>query len=230
MTSEQRNWELIDQATRDLTGRGCTPFTRIQVYEEIWRKHPDRQRGSLDPTFQGMIANATGGPVSAGGTPLQRVDRGLYVRATAHTTSSPTLASTQTAPAVVVTSPGKPTAPAEGHRAVDWLNVWQQTANYLTAHAHAGRVRLLTEDTLRFASALALEEEGIRPSSITFEWPEPILDGGKIDMVVDLGDGERAVGEFKFPRVLYLGRFNGRATQTAGQRGLIYRFAQRQFE
>ncbi len=79
MTSSP-NWKLIDEATRSLTGRGCTPFTRQQVYEEIWRAHPERQRASLDPTFQGMVCNASGGPPSSGGTPLRRVERGLYVR------------------------------------------------------------------------------------------------------------------------------------------------------
>ncbi len=80
MTSDPPNWQLIDEATRALTGHGLTPFSRQQVYEEIWKRHPERQRASLDPTFQGMIRNAAGGPASAGGTPLRRVERGLYVR------------------------------------------------------------------------------------------------------------------------------------------------------
>lgn len=77
----QTNAELIRDAAQSLTARGVTPFARIQVYEEIWRSHPDRQRGSLDPTFQGMIINAPGGPASTLGTPIRRVDRGLYVLA-----------------------------------------------------------------------------------------------------------------------------------------------------
>lgn len=79
-TVESPNWKLILDAARALTAAGQTPFTRISVYEWIWRRHPREQhdRPSLDPTFQGMIKNATGGPPSAGGTPLVRVNRGRY--------------------------------------------------------------------------------------------------------------------------------------------------------
>lgn len=74
------NWKLILDAARALTAAGQAPFTRISVYEWIWRRYPREQhdRPSLDPTFQGMIKNATGGPTSAGGTPLVRVKRGHY--------------------------------------------------------------------------------------------------------------------------------------------------------
>jgi hypothetical protein len=56
-------------------------FTRQSVYEWIWRRYPrgEHDRPSLDPTFQGMVSNAAGGPRSAAGTPLKRVSRGLYV-------------------------------------------------------------------------------------------------------------------------------------------------------
>jgi hypothetical protein len=74
------NWELILQAARSLTAGGQAPFTRQSVYEWIWRRHPraDHDRPSLDPTFQGMVKNAPGGPPSACGTPLVRVERGRY--------------------------------------------------------------------------------------------------------------------------------------------------------
>jgi hypothetical protein len=77
---EPSNWELILQAARSLTAGGQAPFTRQSVYEWIWRRHPRaaHDRPSLDPTFQGMIKNAPGGPASACGTPLVRVDRGRY--------------------------------------------------------------------------------------------------------------------------------------------------------
>ncbi len=78
-TSTATNWQLILGAARDLSARGQTSFTRVEVYRELWRGHPDRQRGSLDPTFQGMIANAPGGPASSCGTPFRRVARGCYV-------------------------------------------------------------------------------------------------------------------------------------------------------
>jgi hypothetical protein len=38
-------------------------------------------RTSLDPTFQGVVRGATGGPKSLAGTPLLKIDRGLYILA-----------------------------------------------------------------------------------------------------------------------------------------------------
>lgn len=76
-----QNWRLILAAAQALTAAGHVPFTRIDVYRWIWSRHPqaDHDRPTLDPTFQGMIKNAPGGPPSAGGTPLRRVARGRYV-------------------------------------------------------------------------------------------------------------------------------------------------------
>lgn len=78
-----QNWWLIHAGASALTAAGQTPFTRIGVYEWVWERYPAREHGrpSLDPTFQGMVRNATGGPPSACGTPLIRVGRGLYVLA-----------------------------------------------------------------------------------------------------------------------------------------------------
>lgn len=83
MPENVQNWRLIQQAARALTAAGQTPFTRISVYQWIWRRYPqaDHDRPSLDPTFQGMTKNATGGPPSACGTPLIRTDRGRYILA-----------------------------------------------------------------------------------------------------------------------------------------------------
>ena len=83
MTEELENWRLILLAAQALTDTGQTPFTRISVYEWIWRRYPryEHDRPSLDPTFQGMVRNAAGGPPCAGGTPLIRVDRGRYILA-----------------------------------------------------------------------------------------------------------------------------------------------------
>jgi hypothetical protein len=83
MTMRPENWRLILAAARALTIAGQVPFTRIAVYQWIWSRHPraDHDRPTLDPTFQGMVKNAPGGPQSAGGTPLRRVARGLYVLA-----------------------------------------------------------------------------------------------------------------------------------------------------
>jgi hypothetical protein len=83
MTQNSANWQLILQASRALTDAGQTPFTRQSVYQWIWRRYPraDHDRPSLDPTFQGMIKNAPGGPPSACGTPLIRIERGRYTLA-----------------------------------------------------------------------------------------------------------------------------------------------------
>lgn len=200
MSTGTTNWQLINEATRDLTGRGCTPFTRIQVYEEIWRRHPDRQRGSLDPTFQGMVANASGGPTSAGGTPLRRVERGLYVRSAAAPTPLPPREESVGTSIEPPTKADVDRAPVHDGDSLDWLSVWQRTGATVAAHVSAGRGHLMTEDTLRFAAILALGREGIEPAAITIELPDPRLAGGKLDMVVDMGSGDRAVVEFKFPR------------------------------
>ena len=83
MTVGTQNWRLILAAARALTAAGQSPFSRIAVYQWIWWRHSqaDHDRPTLDPTFQGMIENAPGGPPSAGGTPLCRVARGRYVLA-----------------------------------------------------------------------------------------------------------------------------------------------------
>jgi hypothetical protein len=84
-------------------------------------------------------------------------------------------------------------------RELDWPLVWTQAGRQLAQHAAAGRGHLLTEDTLRFAVALAIEAQGLPPSAIKVEWPEPLLGQGKVDMTVELRAGERAVIELKFP-------------------------------
>lgn len=79
------NWRLILEAARALTAAGQAPFTRISVYEWIWRRYPQasHDRPSLDPTFQGMVRGATGGPKSLAGAPLIKVRPGRYVLAEA---------------------------------------------------------------------------------------------------------------------------------------------------
>ena len=83
MAGNTHNWRLILQAARALTAAGQTPFTRISVYQWIWRRYPraEHDRPSLDPTFQGMTRNSAGGPPSACGKPLRRVRRGHYILA-----------------------------------------------------------------------------------------------------------------------------------------------------
>jgi hypothetical protein len=78
-----QNWRLILEAARALTAAGQAPFTRISVYEWICRRYPrsSHDRPSLDPTFQGMVRGATGGPKSLAGTPLVKTGHGRYVLA-----------------------------------------------------------------------------------------------------------------------------------------------------
>lgn len=83
MAMNTQNWRLILQAARALTAAGQTPFTRISIYEWIWRRYrrAEHDRPSLDPILQGMTRNSAGGPASSCGKPLIRVDRGRYVLA-----------------------------------------------------------------------------------------------------------------------------------------------------
>lgn len=197
MDPDVPNWKLIDEASRHLTTVGRTPFSRMDVYRLIWRDHPERQRPSLDPTFQGMVSNASGGPASAGGTPLRRVERGLYERHPrlaadrSRVDSVPTRSSggpTAIVPAPLDQSPSasvSASAVAAGPlstggtrdtpRGLDWLLVWRQAGRRLAQHADAGPGHLLTEDTLRFAVALEIEAQGLPASAIRVEWPDPLL-------------------------------------------------------
>ncbi len=83
MAEGTENWRLILEAARALTAAGQAPFTRISVYEWIWRRYPQasHDRPSLDPTFQGMIRDAPGGPKSLAGTPLLKIEHGRFVLA-----------------------------------------------------------------------------------------------------------------------------------------------------
>ncbi len=203
--NETPNWKLIDEATRLLASRGLTPFTRDDVYREIWKQHPDRPRGSLDPTLQGMVRNAPGGPPSAGGTPLRRLERGLYERAAESTPTPPepgrvaALASSEE-PASAGRPVLSPEAPPPAATGVPWDAVWSGTARRLRAHVEAGRLHLLTEDAVRLCTALALEDAGVAPMQMTVEVPDPAIAGGKLDLVVTTDATSRAVIELKFPR------------------------------
>jgi hypothetical protein len=76
MAERTENWRLILEAATSLTDTGQAQFTRLSVYQWIWRRYPQSSHGrpSLDPTFQGMVQGATGGPRSLAGTPLVRVE------------------------------------------------------------------------------------------------------------------------------------------------------------
>lgn len=80
-----------------------------------------------------------------------------------------------------------------------WPAVWHDVARQLRVHRLAGRGHLLTEDTVRLAAILALESVGIAPKDIRVEVFDPVLRGGKVDLVVQ-GLDERTVIELKYPR------------------------------
>jgi len=74
----QAAWELVLEAARDLTRRGHAEFSRAQLLDEVLRRDPSRVPQSLGPVIQGMTANASGGPPSPCGTPLERIAHGHY--------------------------------------------------------------------------------------------------------------------------------------------------------
>src|SRR3954451_13019384 len=77
MASTEPTWRLVLDAARHL-GAGGRSFTREALLREVRRMDPDRGDGTIGPTLQGITANASGGPRSPSGTPLRRVERGVY--------------------------------------------------------------------------------------------------------------------------------------------------------
>jgi hypothetical protein len=75
---------------------------------------------------------------------------------------------------------------------------WEAVAAELRTHRRRGLGRLLTEDTVRFASARALVDAGVDPAALHVEWPHPVLKGSRVDLVAD--GHPPALIEFKFPR------------------------------
>lgn len=80
----------------------------------------------------------------------------------------------------------------------DWSTVWQDVARRLAEHRAAGRKHLLTEDTVRFCTVLALEDAGVIPERLQIEALVPVLARGKLDLTVDGASG--TVIELKYPR------------------------------
>lgn len=81
---------------------------------------------------------------------------------------------------------------------VDWVAVWRDVADRVADHRAVGRGHLLTEDTVRHETVLALDAAGVAPARLAAEVFVPQLPGGKLDLVVDPPDG--AVIELKYPR------------------------------
>ncbi|MBM7790764.1 DUF7669 domain-containing protein [Tenggerimyces flavus] len=75
---------------------------------------------------------------------------------------------------------------------------WQRVADELRHHRRSGLGGLLTEDTVRFATARALVAEGADPAGLRVEWPHPSLDGARIDLVVS--EPPIALIEFEYLR------------------------------
>jgi hypothetical protein len=83
-------------------------------------------------------------------------------------------------------------------RELDWESVWVDVAHRLAEHRAAGRTLLLTEDSVRWCTVLALEAVGVSPDRLAIEVQAPVLAGGKLDLTVDGADG--TVIELKYPR------------------------------
>lgn len=78
MACAKPNWRLLLECATGLQQRGLSPFTRAELIRCVQHDHPERSDGSLGPIIQGMTRGATGGPRSACGAVLERVDRGVY--------------------------------------------------------------------------------------------------------------------------------------------------------
>ncbi len=76
-------------------------------------------------------------------------------------------------------------------------NIWQALAAAIQVHIDAGRVHLLTEDALRFALIMLLEDCGIAPDEMRVEVSEPLI-RAMLDLAV--GQPVHTVFELKFPR------------------------------
>ena len=159
MPEGTENWRLILQAARALTAAGQTPFTRISVYEWIWRRYPQssHDRPSLDPTFQGMVRGATGGPKSLAGTPLLKTDRGLYILAEDIGNASAIRAAS---PAPAVTRPGRIGAqPLTEDEVKQGVKEFLETAGFHVSVAW-GRERGVDIEAVSPAEVLLLEAKG----------------------------------------------------------------------
>jgi hypothetical protein len=77
--------------------------------------------------------------------------------------------------------------------------VWESVAAELRGHRADGLSSLITEDTVRFATARALVAVGCEPGGLRVEWPHPALPGSRVDLVVG-GLPPAALVEFKYPR------------------------------
>ncbi len=82
---------------------------------------------------------------------------------------------------------------------VNWAAIWTDVARQLRAHRAAGRGHLLTEDSVRLCTILSLQSSGVPPEALRIEVFDPVLKGGKVDLVASDSNG-RTVLELKYPR------------------------------
>jgi hypothetical protein len=59
-------------------------------------------------------------------------------------------------------------------------DIWQALAAAMQLHVDAGRAHLLTEDALRFALIMALEDRGVAPGEMRVEVSEPLIGGNTL--------------------------------------------------
>lgn len=76
--------------------------------------------------------------------------------------------------------------------------VWAEVADELRALRRQRLARLLTEESVRFATAKALVRAGVDPDHMRYEWPHPAIKGSRVDLVV--GVPPEALIELKYPR------------------------------
>lgn len=79
--------------------------------------------------------------------------------------------------------------------AIPWTQVWERVALELSGHTDRGNLSLLTEDSIRWATAVWLQRLGVAQSQLHVE--VPTSERWRIDLVVEPG---LSAIEFKFPR------------------------------
>jgi hypothetical protein len=77
-------------------------------------------------------------------------------------------------------------------------DLWTSVASVLRGYRQARFGRILTEDTVRFATARAAADAGVDPASMRVELPHPAIAGARIDLAI--GEPPAVLVEFKYPR------------------------------
>ena len=93
-----------------------------------------------------------------------------------------------------------------------WNEMWAHVTESVSAEIAAGRRHLLTEDFVRHATVVALDEHDVDASRLEYEWRPPDRNNVQYDLVVDTPPS--AIIEFKFPRAPRAG--NRPYTQVVG--------------